>query len=295
MKKIIIATIIILFVACLQPPRDNPYDPDNPDKAYLTGYVKSADGKIAGAEVQMLTMDDSIYAETSTNTEGWYEFKNVNPGIYKLIAFARNYIPVEYSPESLPAGSYDTVELYLKAIKFTFDEEDTGTVEPMDFKKIDGNWRVINDNTAPSQPNVYNCSSQVGISNYIKTVSDFSIGVKFRFLTPVDTLSYAGVILRMKDILNYYSVSVSKKILLFVKIKNGNPSPLGYYSLPIDQNKWYELWVDAIGSEFKIYLDDSLMITKNDTEFSEGKVGLFVKREINTPVSVNFDDVIIYR
>ncbi|MEO0123156.1 MAG: carboxypeptidase-like regulatory domain-containing protein [candidate division WOR-3 bacterium] len=295
MKKIIVIAMITLFAGCLKPPRDNPYDPDNPNKAYLAGYVSSADGKISGAEVKLLTMDDSIYSITSSNSAGWYEFTNVNPGIYKLIAFARNFIPTEYSPESLPAGSSDTVELYFNAVKYTFDEEDTGTVEPTDFKRLYGNWRVVNDSTAPSQPNAYNCFSQIGISNYAKTVSDFSIGLNFKFLTPVDTFSYAGVILRMKDTINYYSVSVSRKALIFAKIKNGNPIPLDYYPLFINQNQWYELWVDAIGSEFKIYFDGDLKIEKSDTEFSQGKVGLFISRETAPPISVNFDDVIICR
>ncbi len=295
MKKILILTTLIFFAACLKPPRDNPYDPDNPDKAFLAGYVKSADGNIANAAVKMLTMNDSIYAETSTNSEGWYEFKDINPGIYKLIAFAHNFIPVEYSPESLPAGSYDTVDLYLSAMKFTFDDEDPGTIEPKGFEIINGNWRVVNDSTAPSEPNAYNCSGQIGISTFVKPVSDFSIGVILKFLSPVDTLSYAGVILRMKDSLNYYSVSVSRKALIFIKVRNGNSIPLGYYSLLVNQHQWYELWVDVIGSEFKIYFDNDLKIEKTDTEFSEGTIGLFINKHTPPTISVNFDDVIIQR
>uniref|UniRef100_A0A7V0Z541 Carboxypeptidase regulatory-like domain-containing protein n=1 Tax=candidate division WOR-3 bacterium TaxID=2052148 RepID=A0A7V0Z541_UNCW3 len=294
MKRILFLLIILFCMVCLKPPRDNPYDPDNPDKAYLTGIVTSPDGRIANAEVKLIT-DDTIYAITSTNSEGWYEFKDVDPGVYKLIAFADYFIPAEYSPESLPAGSSDTIELYFCGMKFTFDDDTVGTIEPFDFRRVYGAWKVMPDTTAPSLPNVYNCYGERCLALYNKEVSDFSIGVNLKFNNPVDTLSNAGIILRLKDSLNHYVVLASRKILSFVKIKNGNPIILATAPIDILHNQWYELWVEASGEHFKVYFDGELKIDKSDDEFSKGMTGLWVNRELPPQISVNFDDVVIFR
>jgi hypothetical protein len=295
MKKIIILGITILIISCLKPPRDNPYDPDNPNKANLTGIVRSADGRIAGAEVKLYTIDDELYDTTSTDDQGMFEFTKINPGIYKVKAFAPYYLPAECEPESLPAGSSDTIELYFYGIKFTFDDDTVGTIEPFDFRRIFGNWKVMPDTTAPSEPNVYNCYGQKGLVLYNKEVSDFSIGVNFKFNSPIDTLSNTGIILRLKDSLNHYVVLASRRILSFVKIKNGTPTTLATAQIDIFHNQWYELWVEAYGEHYKVYFDGELKIDKSDGEFSKGMIGLWVNREQPPQISVNFDDVVIFR
>jgi len=295
MKRILISLMILFCIVCLKPPRDNPYDPDNPDKAYLTGIVTSPDGRVANAEVKLITIDDELYDTTYTDDQGWFEFTEIEPGIYKIMAFAPYYLPAEYAPESLPAGSSDTIELYFYGMKFTFDDDTVGTIEPFDFRKVSGIWKVMSDNTAPSQPNVYNCNSQRGLALYNKEVSDFSIGVNFKFNNLVDTLSSAGIIFRLKDSLNHYVVLASRRIVSFVKIKNGTPVILATAPVDIFHNQWYELWVEACANHYKIYFDGELKIDKSDGEFSKGMTGLWVNREQPPQISVNFDNVVICR
>ncbi|MCX7994280.1 MAG: carboxypeptidase-like regulatory domain-containing protein [candidate division WOR-3 bacterium] len=295
MKRFEILILLVIMVACLKPPRDNRFDPENPDKAYLVGRVMSPDSAISDAEVKLLTLGDETYKATRTNSEGWYEFKEIDPGVYKIVAFTDYYLPAEYSPESLPAGASDTVDLYFSTLKLTFDEEPVGTTEPFGFKRIYGDWQVVSDTTAPSQPNVYNCNDQKGFVLFNKSISDFFTSTSFKFLSTVDTLSRTGFILRMKDTLNYYTATVNKKGIGFVKFKNGFPYILDFVTVPVIPDQWYELGVEASGNVFKIYFNGELKIEKNDPDFNEGKLGLILHRETPPKFSVNFDDVIIQR
>ncbi|MGB9720484.1 MAG: carboxypeptidase-like regulatory domain-containing protein [bacterium] len=295
MKKIFILITLILMVTCLKPPRDNEFDPDNPDKAYLTGVVESPDGKVKKAKVKLFTLDHEVYDSTFSSENGEYEFTEIDPGIYKIMAFIPYYLPAEYYPESLPAGISDTVDLYFCAMIFNFDNDSVGTIEPFDFKKVTGIWSVQNDNSAPSAPNVYNCNSQYGLALYNQAVLNYSISMDFKFLSQVDTLTQAGVVLRLQDSLNYYIVSVSREILTFCKVKNGITTVLQYAPNFIMQNEWYDLWVEVCDDNFKIYFNGDLKIEKTDNEFGEGKTGLWVYRTSPPQASVNFDNVIIYR
>lgn len=295
MKKIFILIIIILMVACLKPKRDNEFDPNNPDKAYLNGTIDSPYGKVKNAKVKLLTLDHELYDSTFSNAEGWYEFSDIDPGIYKIMAFAPYYLPAEYYPESLPAGISDTVDLYFSTMIFDFDNDTVGTIEPFDFKWIYGNWKVQNDNSAPSLPNVYNCFSLRGLVLYNQTVQSFAIGIEFKFNIPPDTFSQVGVVLRLQDSLNYYTVSTSKERLLFCKVVNGVLTIIDHAQVFVTHNQWYSLWVEVCDTQFKVYFNEELKIEKTDDTFGEGKTGLLVERVGTNQINASFDNVVICR
>ncbi|MGQ9534902.1 MAG: carboxypeptidase-like regulatory domain-containing protein [bacterium] len=295
MKKIIISIIIILMASCLKPPRDNEFDPKNPDKAYLTGVVASPYGKERHAKVRLLTSEYELYDSTFSDDEGRYEFSHIDPGIYKIMAFALYHLPVEYYPESLPAGTSDTVDLYFSTMLFDFDSDTVGTIEPFDFQRVIGNWRVQNDNSAPSLPNIYNCFGRRGLALYNPTVENFSIGIEFKINTSFDSFSQVGVVLRLQDSLNFYGVTVSSVMLSFWKIVDGGYTIIDNVPILLAHNEWYKLWVDVYDTQFKVYFNDELKIDTNDDEFSAGKTGLLVEREGQNPISVNFDNVVIYQ
>ncbi len=293
--KIIFAAIIILVASCLNPPRDNDFDPNNPNKASLVGYVGSPEGKVRNAKVKLFAIEHDLYDSTYSDEEGKYKFMELDPGIYKLMAFTPYYLPAEYFPESLPAGAYDTVELYFSANIFNFDNDTINTIEPFDFQRIAGNWRVMDDNTAPSQPHVYNCQGPYGLALYSRTVTDFCIQAEFKISTPVDTVTQVGVVVRLQDSLNYYLVAVAKEMLFFCKVKNGLLDVLQQTQILVNQNEWSTIYVDVCEDNFKIYFNGDLKIEKADTEFNIGKTGLWAERVSGLNVSVSFDDIIIYR
>lgn len=283
------------MASCLKPLRDNEFDPDNPNKAYLTGIITTPYGKAKDCKVKLLTFDHKLYDSTFSDAEGRYEFFHIDPGIYKIMAFAPYYLPAEYYPESISAGTSDTVDLYFSAMLFNFDSDTVGTIEPFDFKRVIGDWQVQNDNSAPSPPHIYNCFSPHGLALYNPTLENFSIGIDFKINTLPDTVSQVGVVLRLQDSFNYYTVSVSRIMLSFCKIVDGNLTIIDAVPILLVHNAWYELWVDVFDDQFKVFFNDELKIDKTDDTFKEGKTGLLVEREGQNPISVNFDNVVICR
>lgn len=61
----------------------------------------------------------------------------------------------------------------------------------------------------------------------------------------------------------------------FFKFGNGGGT-IGKYSYSIDNNRTYQLRVEAVGSNFKIYLDGTLVINANDSTYTSGQFGLNV-------------------
>lgn len=299
MKKFIILGlgIVLILISCLKPARDNPFDPDNPQKANLTGYILSADGKVGEARIILKYYgynDNKVYAETTADNEGKYEFLEVDPGIYRILAFAPHYLTGGYFPESLPAGMSDTVNLYLPGMIFDFDDVPIGTKEPYNFKVTFGNWMVKSENNAPSPPNVYNCNDTLGLSLYNKIMDNCCISIEL-MIKNLPPSGKAGIVLRFTDHLNYYLVAISKDTLSFGKFVDGIYDPLGSAPNSINANEWYNLFVESSGEYFKIYFNGEMKIDETDEEFSEGKFGALIYGEDNIPSDVCFDDVKILR
>ncbi len=80
------------------------------------------------------------------------------------------------------------------------------------------------------------------------------------------------------DAKNSYLANVDAKndVVKFFKFVNGTATVLAEYPTTLDVNKKYHLKVVVVGDNFKIYLDDRLVIDKNDTSFQSGKFGLNV-------------------
>ena len=126
MNKFLIFIPILLLstLSCLNPGRDNPYDPENEDMAYLGGAIFGIDDNaILGATIKLL-QDDHIVEQTQSDEAGWYEFTGVEPGNYDLIAEVHLYTTVDIHGVHLPEGAWnDTFDLYFKEIFFDFEDE----------------------------------------------------------------------------------------------------------------------------------------------------------------------------
>ena len=61
MKKwLVFPVLCILFIVCIKPERDNEYDPNNLNKAYLEGNVYGFDGMpLQDARISLLNADSS--------------------------------------------------------------------------------------------------------------------------------------------------------------------------------------------------------------------------------------------
>ena len=90
MKRILLPILMILFfTTCLEPPRDNEYDPYN--QAYFAGTAYDHNGNpLEGARIELKYSHDVKY-ETVTNSSGWYEFPRVVSRTYTVVAAAEYY------------------------------------------------------------------------------------------------------------------------------------------------------------------------------------------------------------
>jgi hypothetical protein len=286
-----IALLLIAMVACLNPPHDNEYDPDNLNKASLSGTVYGPDGVVRSAVVSMMPDYDStdVYIDT-TDVNGRYSFEELDPGIYTISTTADYHYPQECYPESLPADTTAVIDVFMPWL-FMFDNESVGTTEPFKFEVFYGNWSVVEDQSAPSSPNVYSCTTMDdGFAALIGNFSCFSFGADFKVVGPDNDWS-VGFILRYADPLNYYTLSLSSGVMHLEKIENGIPYPIGFSSVTISADEWYNLDIDACGSNFYVYLNGDSRIEATDSTFTEGRVGLYLAKGANASSTVHFDDV----
>ncbi len=286
-----IALFFVAIIACLNPPHENEYDPDNPNKASLSGTVYGPDGEVAGAIVHMIPDYDStdVYTDT-TDVNGEYFFEELDPGIYTIFTTAEYHYPQECYPESLPAYAVDTIDVFMHWL-FTFDNESVGDTMPFGFEKIWSNWSVAEDQSAPSSPNVYRCETMdEGFTAVIGNYSNFCLGADFKVVGP-DSMWNVGFMLRYDDPDNYYCVSIISGAIHFIRRLNGTPSYIGFSSVTINTDEWHNLDVDACGSNFYVYLDGDNKIEVTDTTITEGRIGLYVAKGASTPSTAHFDNV----
>ena len=305
MKKLFLFLSIISLVvlACLEPERDNPYDPNNPDIVYLGGTIYGFDGSPIQGAVVKLMIDDEIIEEVESDNDGWYEILDIEPDTYKLKAEAGYYTPLEIYPLVLTSGFYnDSFDLYFEEIFFDFENEIVGTVEPHGFEVALGNWEITEDPGQPDEhsvPNVYSgfTDIDVAVAGLTEPVKDFWIDTKFKVLDISGSVWEAGIILRGQDEYNYYVVSLSRyynEIALY-KIVDGDFYYIDYASMTFSPNIWYKLSADFHGSDIEIYLNEELIFETVDTTFPQGLIGLLVCTYAQGEmVSVNFDDIGIY-
>jgi len=164
-------------------------------------------------------------------------------------------------------------------------------------KGSEGQWVIIQDPSAPSQPQVVaQVSTDKTSSRFLillldeKDFQDVEIAVKFK---PVSgkTAQAGGIIVRYQDPKNYYVLRADalKNSYAFYQVTKGKPILMASKTLKIAPNQWYTLKLRCKGEQFEGYLNDQLYIKVRDTMFKQGKVGLWTRGDS----VVHFDDLSI--
>jgi len=168
-----------------------------------------------------------------------------------------------------------------------------------------GNWKVVADPAAPSQPHVLAQLSDdatnyrfplaiVGKTNY----RDVVLSVRFKSITGTRDQG-AGLVWRFRDANNYYIVranALENNVVLY-KMQDGKRislAPKGTsektYGVKtrVPGNTWNKLGVQAKGSLFTVSLNDQKLFDVEDSTFAEaGKIGLWTKADS----VIYFDDL----
>jgi hypothetical protein len=205
------------------------------------------------------------------------------------------------SSNDIPAEPPAPIENTGTVFTYNFDSEKPGDV-PSKFHGVrtgrgaPGQWIVIADPSAPSQPNVVvqNLADPVD-SRFVLFIADegrfgdFDLRVKFKAMSgEVDRA--AGLVFRLKDANNYYLARVNalEDNYRLYHVKGGKRHPFGGANLTVSAKEWHELRVECIGDRIICYYDGVKKIEATDETFRDaGKVGLWTKADSVT----YFDDL----
>jgi hypothetical protein len=206
--------------------------------------------------------------------------------------FSSNEVPAEPPAPVRNAGTSFT---------YSFDSEKPAGISSKFHgvrtgRGVPGQWVVIPDPTAPSQPNVVaqNLADPTD-SRFALLIADegrfkdLDLSVKFKSMSgEVDRA--AGLLFRLKDANNYYLVRVNalEDNFRLYQVVGGKRHPFGGANFAVSTKEWHELRVECIGDKIICYFDGVKKIEATDETFRDaGKVGLWTKSDSVT----YFDDL----
>jgi hypothetical protein len=303
MKTILLSILMVLLAvtACIEPDRNAPYDPNNPNKPSLYGYTRHVDwSTLPGVTIELIQGGEVKYS-TVSNSEAWFEFPEINAGIYELYAEVEYYSPF-LETLNLCAGCHDTVDVQFQELYFHFENESLGTQNPFGFTRVFGSWQIQEDASQPGQhstPNVYNALHSGTGTAFALSVLDYSVE-DFWMSACVNVLSssstwHAGLVLRYQNESNYYLIQFMPDALSLMKMQNGNLTQLATTSsYTFAPDTWYDISAYLHDNKIKIYLahDEIFEIYDNSSPFYSGMAGLWVyTSEPTGSAAANFDDV----
>jgi hypothetical protein len=290
MKKwFVLPVLCLLLLVCIKPEHDNEYDPNNPNKVYLEGNAYGFEGSpVENAWIMLAS--DSDTAEEYTDHEGWYEFEEVDPGIYTIFAQG-GYYNFECYPESLAAGAEVTFDINFHIAFWDFENEALNTQEPEGFQAWVGTWAVVDD---PAQDHVYEgVTPGTGLAIAVTDIGadDFYYESMIKVDTSSGNTFYTGLVFRYQDDQNYYLVFCSNDTMALIEAHTGVWTTIDAAARVFALDTWHRLTVECCGSQIQVYLDNETTpvfdVTSNT--FPGGRFGLFA--ENNT--TVYFDDIYI--
>ena len=152
----------------------------------------------------------------------------------------------------------------------------TGTGKPK--------WAVVQDDTAPSRPNVLKQSGQATYPVCIKDDTSLKNGfveVKFKPVSGKEDQA-GGVIWRAKDADNYYIAranALEDNVTIYHTIK-GRRVAFKNVDEKVASGQWHTLRVEFDSNKFAVIFDGKKVIEASDDSFKDaGKVGLWTKAD----------------
>jgi len=152
----------------------------------------------------------------------------------------------------------------------------TGTGKPK--------WAVVQDDTAPSRPNVLKQSGQATYPVCIKDDTSLKNGfveVKFKPVSGKEDQA-GGVIWRAKDADNYYIAranALEDNVTIYHTIK-GRRVAFKNVDEKVASGQWHTLRVEFDRNKFAVIFDGKKVIEASDDSFKDaGKVGLWTKAD----------------
>jgi hypothetical protein len=188
-------------------------------------------------------------------------------------------------------------------------DHDRGYSKPQDWTVVAGNWRVLIDRDAPSEPNTlglpgyglprtrkirlwfdsfFTDNYLLAIPNGTTEYTNFSYEAAFK---PWGGAwgSYAGLVFRYTDPQSYYVLAAAcpKDTLALYRMSGGQLSLIKEVPATLERGRWYTFKVDARGGHFIAYLDGKQMFAADDGSLAKGRIGVWSQNDSR----VSFDNI----
>jgi hypothetical protein len=188
-------------------------------------------------------------------------------------------------------------------------DHDRGYSRPQDWNAVAGDWRVLIDRDAPSEPNT------LGLPGYglphtgqVKLWFTSFFSTDYLLAIPKDTTeyadftyesafkpwggawgSYAGLVFRYTDPQKYYVLAAAcpKDTLGLYRMNGGQLNLIKEVPAPLERGRWYTFKVDARGGHFIAYLDGKQMFAADDSSLAKGRIGVWSQNDSR----VSFDNI----
>jgi Domain of Unknown Function (DUF1080) len=145
-------------------------------------------------------------------------------------------------------------------------------------------WVVVQDDTAPSKPNVLKQSGQATYPVCLKddtSLRDGFVEVKFKAIAGREDQA-GGLVWRAKDANNYYIAranALEDNVTIYHTI-NGRRTEKKRANMKVASNQWHTLRVDFQASHFTVSFNGRKALEWVDDTFKEaGKVGVWTKAD----------------
>lgn len=152
-------------------------------------------------------------------------------------------------------------------------------------------WAVVQDETAPSKPNVLKQSGEAAYPVCLKddtSLSDAFVEVKFKAISGREDQA-AGLVWRARDANNYYVAranALENNVTIYHTI-DGRRTEKKRVSAKVAVNQWHTLRVDFQAGHFTVSFNGQKALEWDDETFKDaGKVGVWTKADSVT----EFDD-----
>ena len=300
MARIFPLILLLILSSCLNAPRNNKFDPRNPDKITIYGTCVEFDSSSLNGVNVYLVLDENIIKTDTSDDDGDYELNEIDPGVYSVRAEAKYYKPTILDAETLTAGM-DAVHYFLYN-SLHFEDDPSGNPEPYSFQVKRGDWRIKDDMTQPAfhtTPHVYqgfyNDTAGYCLTVCAKTVQDFVAKTKLVVTTASSSDWQAGIVFHFQDIGNYYLLQFSADTIRFLKVAGGIQTELSSCSTSIPLGAWSDITVGSRYSMAFCYFNNTFQTAMIDNSFTQGFTGFWLSNRQPAEVTeINFDDLTFY-
>jgi hypothetical protein len=188
-------------------------------------------------------------------------------------------------------------------------DHDRGYSKPQDWIAVTGDWRVVIDRDAPSEPNTlglpgyglphtgqvkiwfssfFNTDYLVAIPKDGTEYGDFTYEAAFKAWGGAWG-SYAGLVFRYTDPQSYYVLAATcpKDTLALYRMNGGQLNLIKEVPATLERGRWYTFKVDARGGHFIAYLDGKQMFAADDGSIAKGRIGVWSQNDSR----VSFDNI----